>query len=155
MLQCFQKKKKFLTPKKWKKCSLKNWHQKLLIISPDPFFPQSSPDHSPQPRIDFPYYEILLPDICSLICVLEPRPFFYNSQKSACLGIIHLRRQHFFGGETIVRVVVVKRYNFSISFFSDSTDLEICENWRTAPGFHVYSVINPINCTDGQRTYAR
>jgi len=37
----------------------------------------------------------------------------------------------------------------------DSTDLEICENWRTAPGFHVYSVINPINCTDGQRTYAR
>jgi hypothetical protein len=37
----------------------------------------------------------------------------------------------------------------------DSTDLEICENWRTAPGFHVYSIINPINCTDGQRTYAR
>jgi len=37
----------------------------------------------------------------------------------------------------------------------DSTDLTICENWRTAPGFHVYSVINPINCTYEQRKYAR
>ena len=53
----------FLTPKKWK-----NGPQKLLIIGPDPFISQSSPDHSPQPRIDFSYYEISGPDICSLIC---------------------------------------------------------------------------------------
>jgi hypothetical protein len=49
--------------------TLKNWPQKLLIIGPDPFISQSSPDHSPQPRIDFSYYEIL-GDICSLICGL-------------------------------------------------------------------------------------
>ena len=59
-------KKKFLTPKNWK-----NEPQKLLIIDPDPFFPQSSPGHSPQPKIDFPYHEISGPDICSLICALN------------------------------------------------------------------------------------
>ena len=32
-----------MTPKKWK-----NWPQKLLIIGPDPFISQSSPDHSPE-----------------------------------------------------------------------------------------------------------
>ena len=48
--------------------TLKNGPQKLLIIGPDPFISQSSPDHSPQPRIDFSYYEISGPDICSLIC---------------------------------------------------------------------------------------
>jgi hypothetical protein len=41
---------------------------KLLIINADLFIPQSSPDHSPQPRIDFPYYEISGPNICSRIC---------------------------------------------------------------------------------------
>ena len=45
-----------------------NGPQKLLIIGPDPFISHSSPDHSPQPRIDFSYYEISGPDICSLIC---------------------------------------------------------------------------------------
>ena len=53
-----------LTPKKWK-----NGPQKLLTIGPTPFFPQSSPDHGPQPRIEFSYNEISGPDICSLICV--------------------------------------------------------------------------------------
>ena len=40
----------------------------MLIIGPDPFFPLSSPGHSPQPKIDSPYHEISGPDICSLIC---------------------------------------------------------------------------------------
>ena len=52
-----------MTPKKWK-----NGPQKLLIIGPDPFISKSSPDHSPQPRIDFSYYEISGLDICSLFC---------------------------------------------------------------------------------------
>ena len=52
----------------WPQKSEKNGPQKLLIISPDPFNPQSSPGHSPQPKIDFPYHEISRPDICSLIC---------------------------------------------------------------------------------------
>ena len=43
----------------------------MLIIGPDPFISQSSPDHSPQPRINFSYYEISGPDICSLICDLK------------------------------------------------------------------------------------
>ena len=43
--------------------TLKNGPQKLLIIGPNPFISQSSPDHSPQPRIDFSYYEISGPDI--------------------------------------------------------------------------------------------
>ena len=38
----------------------------LLRIGQDPFFPQSSPGISPQPKIDFPYYEISGPDICEL-----------------------------------------------------------------------------------------
>jgi hypothetical protein len=42
----------------------------LLIIGPTPFF------HSPQPRIDFSYYEISGPDICSLIC--DYRSFNYR-----------------------------------------------------------------------------
>ena len=48
----------FLTPNKWK-----NWPQKLLIIVPDPFISHSSPDHSPQSRIEFSYYEISGPNI--------------------------------------------------------------------------------------------
>ena len=34
---------------------------------PKPFY-FTATDHSPQPRIDFSYYEISRPDICSLIC---------------------------------------------------------------------------------------
>ena len=34
---------------------VKKGPEKLLIIDPDPFFPQSSPGHSPQAKIDFPY----------------------------------------------------------------------------------------------------
>ena len=45
--------------------NLKNGPQKLLIIGWNP----SSPDHSPLPRIDFSYYQIWEPYICSLICV--------------------------------------------------------------------------------------
>jgi hypothetical protein len=51
--------------------NFKNGHQKLLIIGTNPFISQSSPDHSPQPRIDFSYCEISGPDICSLICVKD------------------------------------------------------------------------------------
>ena len=67
--------KNFLTPKK-----LKNWPQKLLIIGP--FILQSSPDHSPQPRIDFSYYEILGPDMCSLICGIISEENFDVSQNT-------------------------------------------------------------------------
>ena len=69
----FKKKLKiFFTPKKWK-----NRPQKLLIIGPDHFFTLPSPGHSPQPRIDFSYYEISGPDICYLICVFNPS--FYRT----------------------------------------------------------------------------
>jgi hypothetical protein len=54
----------FFDPEKVKKQASKiahNW--------PNPFFSQFSPDHSPQPRIEFSYYEISGPDSCSLICV--------------------------------------------------------------------------------------
>ena len=69
ILCTFSKKIKLIfCPWKFKK----NGAQKLLIIGPDPFISQSSPaqttDHSPQPRIDFSYYEISGPDIFSLIC---------------------------------------------------------------------------------------
>jgi hypothetical protein len=63
--------------------TLKNWPQKLLIISPDPFISQSSPDHSPQPRIDFSYHEISGPDICFLICDLHMYLNFYSFLVSA------------------------------------------------------------------------
>ena len=53
----------FLPMKNWKKHP-----KKLLRIGPDPFFPQSSPGNSPQPKSDFPCSEISGPDICSLIC---------------------------------------------------------------------------------------
>ena len=57
--------------------TLKNWHQKLLIIGPEPFISQSSPDHSPKARIDFSYYAISGPDICSLIPGQTVQFFFY------------------------------------------------------------------------------
>ena len=52
----------------WPQKSEKNGPQKLLIIGQDPFIPQSSPGHSPQSKIDFPFHEISRPDTCSLIC---------------------------------------------------------------------------------------
>ena len=72
------KKKIFLAPKKGV-----NGPQKLLIIGPDPFISQASPDHSPQPRIDFSYYEILRPDICFLICgkIVMRKRFNFKANK--------------------------------------------------------------------------
>ena len=63
----------FLTPKKGK-----NRPQKLLIIGPDPFISQSAQTYGPQPRIDFSYYEISGPDICSLICEANMPFSFFN-----------------------------------------------------------------------------
>ena len=56
-------KKKFFDPEKVKKRASKVAHNR-----PRPFFPTVQP--RPQPRIDFSYYEISGPDICSLICDL-------------------------------------------------------------------------------------
>ena len=61
----------FFDPEKVKKRASKVAHNQ-----PNPFFSQSSPNHSPQPRIDFSYYEISGPDICSLIC--ESKYFMYK-----------------------------------------------------------------------------
>ena len=49
---------------------MKTPHENLKVAHnrPKPFFLHSSPAHSPQPGIDFSYYEISGPDICSLIC---------------------------------------------------------------------------------------
>ena len=56
--------KNLFTPKKGKKRA-----SKVADNRPRPFYfvVQSSPDHSPQPIIDFTYHEISGPDICSLI----------------------------------------------------------------------------------------
>ena len=54
--------KQIFDPEKVKKRVSKVAHNR-----PNPFFSQSSPDHSPQPRINFSYYEISGPD-CSFIC---------------------------------------------------------------------------------------
>ena len=65
-LQCFQKNFNiFFYPGKVKKQASKVAHNQ-----PNPLFftVQSSPDYSPQPRIEFSYYEISGPDISSLIC---------------------------------------------------------------------------------------
>jgi hypothetical protein len=59
-------KKKF--KKKFDPEKVKKWATKVAHNRPDPFISQSSPDHSPLPRIDFSYYEISGQDICSLIC---------------------------------------------------------------------------------------
>ena len=48
--------------------TLKNGPQKLLIIGPNLFFSQSSPAHSPKPKIDFIYYKYVPRRICLLIC---------------------------------------------------------------------------------------
>ena len=64
--------KNFLFLKKVKKLASKVDHNR-----PRPFFPQSSPDQSPQPRIDFPCYEISGPDICSLICEVALKMSIY------------------------------------------------------------------------------
>ena len=52
--------------------TLKNGPQKLLIIDPNLFFSQSSPAHSPHPRIDFSYYKYVPRHICLLICEMMP-----------------------------------------------------------------------------------
>ena len=50
----------------------------LLIIGPDPFISQSSPDHSPQPRINFSYYKYVPRHICFLICDMLPTVAHYT-----------------------------------------------------------------------------
>ena len=80
----------------------------MLIIGQDPFFPRSSPDHSPQPRIDFPYYEISGPDICSLIC---DAPFPSGSTSRSLVGILNQEGQ----------VVTDRLFHFVFSFLKDPT----------------------------------
>ena len=46
---------------------VKKLASKVVHNQPRPFYSTVQP--RPQPRIDFSYYEILGPDICSLICV--------------------------------------------------------------------------------------
>ena len=69
--------------------------QQLLIIGPDPFIPQSSPDHSPQPRIDFPYMKsrdqtsVLLSVPAPLAPhLLRPCYKFYTSAKIMLQGSV-------------------------------------------------------------------
>ena len=49
-----------MTPKNWKK------PKKVAQNRPQPLFSTVQP--RPQPKIDFPYYEISGPDICSYLC---------------------------------------------------------------------------------------
>ena len=99
--------------------TLKNGHgpQKLLVIGPDPFISQSNPDHSPQPRIDFSYYEISGPDICSLICDLQHdvfgRPGFWLNPISSNVNTTHI--QSYFH--------LVKDYHKSFSLL-----VQLCKN---------------------------
>ena len=60
--------------------------KKLLIIGPNPFIPLASPGHSPQPKIDFPYYEISGPNICSLIINLSQVFYKSTSQCTSAIG---------------------------------------------------------------------
>jgi len=50
---------------------LKKAPSKVAHNRPKPFFPQPSPSHSQQPKIDFSYHQNVPPDICSLICDLK------------------------------------------------------------------------------------
>ena len=66
---------------------------KVAHNRPRPFFPLSSPGHSPQPKIDSPYHEISGPDICSLICDnLPPK------------AMMHLLRTRYVGESNICRL---------------------------------------------------
>ena len=47
---------------------LKRPHSKVAHNRPKFFFPQPSPTHSQQPKIDFSYHKNVPPTICSLIC---------------------------------------------------------------------------------------
>jgi hypothetical protein len=72
----------------------------LLIIGPDPLFHSSAQTNGPQPRIDFSYFEISGPDICSIICGLFVCPskfkinsyllLFYNALLTLSVSIILL-----------------------------------------------------------------
>ena len=59
---CKKKFKILFDPEKVKKRASKVAHNQPRL-----FFPQSSPGHSPQPKIDFPYHEISGQDICSYL----------------------------------------------------------------------------------------
>ena len=59
---------------------------KVAHNRPKPFISQSSPAHRPQPRIDFSYYEISEPDICSLICAVA-RPTQWRQSTVFILAI--------------------------------------------------------------------
>ena len=97
--------------------TLKNGPQKLLIIGPNPFISQSSPDHSPQPRINFSYYEISGPDICSLICACSLLcVLLYCIQSDLVNSLLHLgskikqKQMHYYAIKIwyLIRILVVE-----------------------------------------------
>ena len=107
--------------------TLRNGPQKLLIIGPDPFISQSSPYHSPQPRIDFSYYEISGPDICSLICVVAPHDVSFQKK------IGSFKNDDLFSVNIILILKLVKAIKFKKSNFlrSWSKALKINDLWRS------------------------
>ena len=66
----------FLTPEKWK-----NWPQKLLIIGPDPFISQSSPDQRPTAQNwFFILWNLGTRHLFSYLCVIS-FDFMYYQEK--------------------------------------------------------------------------
>ena len=59
----FSKRKFLFIHENFKKMASKVAHNR-----PKPFFSQSSPAHSPHPKIDFSYYEYVQRLICLLFC---------------------------------------------------------------------------------------
>ena len=66
----------FFAHKKLKKPPSKVAHNR-----PKPFFPQPSPTHSQQPKIDFSYHKNVPPSVCSLVCGQNNCLKIYNDIK--------------------------------------------------------------------------
>ena len=70
--------------------NLKKQASKVAHNWPKPFFSQSSPAYSPQPRIDFSYYKYVPRVICLLICGLVYNMFLkLIDSSSKCLNENH------------------------------------------------------------------
>ena len=107
---------------------MKKRPQKLLIIGPDPFISQSSPDHSPRPRIDFSYYEISGPDICYLICATVDCPGFLETDVTKKKW-------------TLDMLAVSHSSNNTIFCLHGFVSLKKPRKWRTACTYEVWILI--------------
>ena len=79
---------------------LKKPPSKVAHNRPKPFFPQPSPTHSQQPKIDFLYHKNVPPSVCSLVC--------------ACAALAATKQEVGTGKTRFKRIITASNHDLSL-----------------------------------------